>query len=128
MIHLKPGQRLFISKDLMGYADKLDEDGVFPKRLDLLLYGFSYAVTNELPPDEDVSRQELLRAMYLDDAELPVSAVAQWYAKKLDHPLDDESDLLDFICRVGIAGVRELKEKWEGRSKAQIRWSIITSD
>ena len=83
-------------------------------------------MTNELPPDEDISRQELIRAMYLDDAELPVSAIAQWYAKKLDHDVDDESDLLDFICRVGIAGVRELKEKWEGRRKAQIQWSVIS--
>jgi hypothetical protein len=126
MLHLQPGQRLFISEDLIGYADKLDADGVFPRRLDLLLYGFAYAVANELEPAEDVQRHELIRAMYLDDEELPVSAVAQWYNRKLGHdPLDDEQDLLDFTCRVGIAGVRKLRERWEGRSKSQIQWDIM---
>lgn len=126
MLHLQPGQRLFISEDLIGYADKLDADGVFPRRLDLLLYGFAYAVANELKPAENVQRHELIRAMYLDDEELPVSAVAQWYNRKLGYdPLDDEQDLLDFVCRVGIAGVRALRERWEGRSKSQIQWTII---
>jgi hypothetical protein len=126
MLHLQPGQRLFISEDLIGYADKLDDDGVFPRRLDLLLYGFAYAVTNEFEPAEDVQRHELIRAMYLDDDELPVSAVAQWYNRKLGRdPMDDEQELLDFTCRVGIAGVRELKEKWEGRSKSQIQWAVV---
>jgi hypothetical protein len=129
MLHLQPGQRLFISEDLIGYADKLDADGVFPRRLDLLLYGFTYAVANELEPANDVQRHELIRAMYLDDEELPVSAVAQWYNRKLGHdPLDDEQDLLDFTCRVGIAGVRALRERWEGRSKSQIQWDVIRSD
>jgi len=64
--------------------------------------------------------------MYLDDEELPVSAVAQWYNRKLGHdPLEGEQELLDFVCRVGIAGVRELRERWEGRSKSQIQWSVI---
>jgi hypothetical protein len=128
MLHLQPGQRLFISEDLIGYADKLDDDGVFPRRLDLLLYGFAYAVTNELEPAEDVQRHELIRAMYLDDDELPVSAVAQWYNRKLGRdPMDDEQELLDFTCRVGIAGVRELKEKWEGRSKSQVQRIVLAS-
>jgi hypothetical protein len=38
---------------------------------------------------------------------------------------EDEHELLDFICRVGIAGVRALRERWEGRSKSQIQWDII---
>jgi len=75
-----------------------------------------------MKPAEDVQRHELIRAMYLDDEELPVSAVAQWYNRKLGHdPLDDEQDLVNFTCRVGIAGVRALRERWEWRSKSQIR-------
>jgi hypothetical protein len=64
--------------------------------------------------------------MYLDDDELPVSAVAQWYNRKLGRePIDDEQELLEFVCHVGIAGVRELKERWRGRSKSQIQWDTI---
>ena len=127
MIHLDPGQRLFLSEDCIGYADKLKSDGVFTRQVDLLLYGFSYAVNNNLPPAEDTRRHELTRVTSLGEKELPISAVAQWYAENSNHSLEDEQDLLHFICRVGIAGVRALREKWEGRRKLQIQWYIITN-
>jgi len=128
MVHLQGTERLFISEDLIGYADKLTEDGVFSRRLDLLLMGFSHAVTNEIPPvdADEITRHELTRAVSLGNQQLPIEAVAHWYAQKLDREVpEDEHDLLDFICRTGIAGVRKLQEKWEGRSKSQIQWSII---
>lgn len=130
MVHLQGTERLFISEDLIGYADKLTEDGVFSRRLDLLLMGFSHAVTNEIPPvDADaITRHELTRAVSLGDQQLPIEAVAHWYAQKMDREVpEDEHDLLDFICRTGIAGVRELREKWEGRSKSQIQWDMVQS-
>ena len=128
MVHLQGTERLFISEDLIGYADKLTEDGVFSRRLDLLLMGFSHAVTNEIPPvdADEITRHELTRAVSLGDQQLPVEAVAHWYAQKLDRTLpENEHELLDFICRTGIAGVQELRQNWEGRSKSQIQWSII---
>lgn len=128
MVHLQGTERLFISEDLIGYADKLTEDGVFSRRLDLLLMGFSHAVTNEIPPVEadDITRHELTRAVSLGDQQLPIEAVAHWYAQKLGREVpEDEHDLLSFICRTGIAGVQELQEKWEGRSKTQLQWSIL---
>lgn len=130
MIHLQGTERLFISEDLIGYADKLTEDGVFSRRLDLLLMGFSHAVTNEIPPvgTDEITRHELTRAASLGDHQLPVEAVTHWYAQKLDRKVpEDEHDLLDFICRAGIAGVQKLQEKWEGRSKSQIQWEILTT-
>jgi len=128
MVHLQGTERLFISEDLIGYADKLTEDGVFSRRLDLLLMGFSHAVTNEIPPVDagEITRHELTRAVSLGDQQLPIEAVAHWYAQKLDREVpEDEHDLLDFICRTGIAGVQELREKWSGRSKSQIQWDIL---
>jgi hypothetical protein len=124
MIQLQPGQRLFISKDLMGYADKLDADGVFPKRLDLLLYGFAYAIKHDLAPAQEARPQELVRVMYLGDNQLPFTAVAQWYARKIGVSISDEKELLDFLCRVGISGVEALRERWETRRKSQIQLDI----
>ena len=74
----------------------------------------------------EFARHELTRAVSLGDQQLPIEAMAHWYAQKLDREVHkDEHDLLDFICRTGIAGVQELREKWEGRSKSQIQWDII---
>ena len=128
MVHLQGTERLFISENLIGYADKLTEDGVFPRRLDLLLMGFSHAVTNEIPPvdADEITRHELTRAVSLGDQQLPIEAVAHWYAQKLNREVpENEHDLLDFICRTGIAGVHELRKRWDGRSKSQVQFDLI---
>lgn len=126
MIHLQSDQRLSISEDLIGFADRLTTEGTVPRRVDLLLLGFSYAVNNQLRPAEDTKRHELIRVSGLGDAQLVVEAVAQWHARALDlSELADASELLDFIIRVGVAGVRALKERWEGKSKSQIQWDIM---
>jgi len=129
MVHLQGTERLFISEDLIGYSDKLTENGVFSRRIDLLLTGFSHAVTNEVPPVEnsEITRHELTEAIALGNQQLFIEAVAQWYAQKLDQELPETGhELRDFICLTGIAGVQELRDKWEGRSKSQIQWSILT--
>ena len=126
MIHLQSDQRLFISEDLIGFSDRLSNEGTVPRRLDLLLLGFSYAVNNQLPPAEDAKRHELTRVASLGEAQLAVEAVAQWYARALSLPeFADEGELLDFIIRVGVAGVRILRERWEGKSKSQIQWDVM---
>lgn len=131
MVHLQGTERLFINEDLIGYADKLTEDGVFSRRIDLLLMGFSHAVTNEIPPVEnsEITRHELTEAVALGKQQLPIEAVAHWYAQKLHRELPGTGlELRDFICLTGIAGVHELRDRWEGRSKSQIQWSILRDE
>lgn len=126
MIHLQSHQRLFISEDLAGFADHLSNEGTMPRRVDLLLLGFSYAVNNRLLPSEEAKARELTRVASLGEAQLAVEAVAQWYARDLDSPeFADEGELLDFIIGVGVTGVRALKERWEGKSKSQIQWDVM---
>lgn len=126
MIHLQSHQRLFISEDLAGFADHLSNEGTMPRRVDLLLLGFSYAVNNRLSPTEEAKGRELTRVASLGEAQLAVEAVAQWYARALDSSeFTDEGELLDFINGVGVAGVRALKERWEGKSKSQIQWDVM---
>ena len=127
MIHLQSEKRLSISEDLIGFADLLSTEGTVPRRVDLLLLGFSYAVNNQLPPAEDAKRHELIRFSRLgEEAQLAFEVVAQWYARALDFPeFADESKLLDFIIRVGVAGVRALKERWKDKSKSQIQLDVM---
>jgi hypothetical protein len=39
--------------------------------------------------------------------------------------LDGPGSLLDFVCRVGSAGLAALQKQWEGRAKNQIELSIL---
>jgi hypothetical protein len=110
-----------------GFADKMVDDGVYLRRVDLLLLGFAFAVTEKLSPADDVQRHELVRAMGLeDDTRLAVEAAAQWYAKELviDGP-HNERGSLNLLCRMGIAGMRALRRRWEGRTKSQIQFDIM---
>jgi len=127
MLQLRATDHFFIDRDLMGFADKLTEDGVVPRRIDLLLLAFSYAVAEKLPPSQDVKRHEFVRAQILtDDQVLAVSAAAQWYARSsgLDLP-EDERHLMNFVCSAADAGLRVLKERWEGRTKSQLQLDIF---
>lgn len=128
MLHLNPSHKIFISEDLIGYADRLVEERVFPRRIDLLLLGFSYAVNNNIEPATDFKRHELHYTSGIDpDTRLAAEAVAQWYARELGRAdeIDSDRKLLDFICAMGIAGVRALRERWEGKRRSQIQWDIL---
>ena len=85
----------------------------------------------ENPPvdGDEITHHELTRAVNLGDQQLSIEAVTHWYAEKLDHELPgDQYNLLDFICRMGIAGVRKLRERLEGQSKLQTQYNIQKSN
>jgi hypothetical protein len=128
MLHLNPAHKLFISEDLIGYSDKLTEDGTFPRRIDLLLLGFSYAVNERLDPAKEFTRHELHYTSGIDEkTRLTIEAVAQWYARErgMEDRVDTDRQLLEFICGIGITGVKELQRRWEGKRRSQIQWDIL---
>lgn len=132
MLHLNAMDSMYIDEELSGYTKKLVQDGVCEKQVDLLLLGFGYAVRKRIPPAEKIKRHDLLRAGALDkDTRLAIEAVAVWFIRELGQaPIDDGKKLLDFICRVGSAGLKALKIEWEGKGKSQIELAILrmTSD
>ena len=100
---------------------------MFSRQVDLLLHGFGNAVRTRLAPPEKVRRHDLLRAGGIEpDTRLAVEAVAPWCARELElEPPRDSRSLLDFVCRVGSAGVTALQKEWEGRAKSQIELNIL---
>lgn len=125
MIKLDPTKKFFISEDLIGYADKLIKEGTFRRRVDLLLVGFSYAVNNQISPADDYQRHELIYVNNLKEMLLPVEATANWYSRDLGYQLEDDGQLLEFICAVGIAGTRVLQDRWRERRKSQIQFDVL---
>ncbi len=128
MIKLRETDRLYLSPETIGYSDKLKEEGTFSRRVDLLTLGFAYAVRNNFEPAQDIKkREELIAAGSIDeDLRLAIESTATWYSRQRKWELpDSERKLLDFICRLGISGVRALKERWEGKTKSQIHLDII---
>lgn len=126
MIKLDPTKKFFISEDLIGYADKLIEEGTFRRRVDILLVGFAFAVNNQIPPASEYQRHELIYVNNLKDMLLPIEATANWYARELSYSLEDDGQVLEFICAVGIAGTRELQSRWRERRKSQIQWDVLS--
>jgi hypothetical protein len=118
---------VYVAEELSGFTKRLTEDGVVARQVDLLLLGFGFAVRNRIPPPERIRRHDLLRVGALDaDTRLSIEAVATWYARELGlPPLEGERSLLDFICRVGSAGLSTLQTHWEGKAKSQIELAIL---
>jgi hypothetical protein len=127
MVHLDEAANVYISEELAGYAQKLKNDGIVPRQIDLLLLGFAYSVEEGLRPLDKMTRKDMARAIIIDkDARLAVEATAIWYAKQIGMPApDDDKKLLDFVCRLGSVGVQQLQKEWEGKSKSQIALSVL---
>jgi len=127
VIHLKDIDSVYIAEELSGLAKRFVEDGIVGRQVDLLLLGFGHAVRNRISPPAKIKRHDLLRAGGIDpDTRLAVEAVAPWYARELGlAPPSDPRSLLDFICRVGSAGLAELEKQWKGRAKSQIELAIL---
>ena len=127
MIHLDEVDNVYISEELAGYAKKLVQDGVFPRQVDLLLLGFAYAVDKGLKPPDRIPRHDLVRAGSIErDTRLALEATAALYVKQAGaSTIEDEKQLLDFVCRLGSAGVQALQKEWEGKSRSQIDLSVL---
>lgn len=127
MIHLQSNQRLYISEDLRGYVDKLIDDGTVPYAVDFLQLGFAHAVRDGMRPATEFDRHTITtNTDILGNAKLMLEAVAQWYARENElEELENSSELLRFICDLGISGGRALHDQWSGRSKSQIQQYIV---
>jgi hypothetical protein len=127
MLCLESRDSTYIDEQVSGFAKRLVDDGIMLRQSDLLLLGFAYAVRNRIKPQEKIKRHDLLRVAAVDpNMRLAVEAVAPWFARELGiEPPNDSRGLLDFICRVGSAGIAALQKEWEGRAKSQIELSIL---
>lgn len=127
MPKLKDNDSIYVAEELSGFTKRLAADGVVARQVDMLLIGFGYAVSNHIGPVDRMRRHDLVRAGALDDdTRLAIESVAPWYARELGMPaLEDAKSLLDFICRVGSAGVAALQKEWEGRAKSQMELAIL---
>jgi hypothetical protein len=126
MIHLQSNQRLYISDDLRGYVDKLNDDGTITYSVDFLQLGFAYAVNEEIHPPSETNKHELTSVNTLGGKAIVYETIAQWYSRKIygSTPTSSE-ELLSLICGLGVSGGRKLKERWEKKSKSQIRNDIV---
>jgi len=127
MIRLNDSDSTYIDEGVAGFAKRMTEDGILARQVDLLLLGFAYAVQRELTPPTKIKRHDLLRVVALDqDTRLAVESTAHWYARKIgEGELPDAKALLEFICRVGSAGVAALQQEWKDRAKSQIEMQIL---
>jgi hypothetical protein len=127
MIRLNDADSTYIDEAVAGFAGRMVNDGIIARQVDLLLLGFAYAVRNDLVPGAKIKRHDLIRVVALDsETRLAVEATAHWYARKLGEPeMTESKQLLEFICRLGSAGIAALQKEWKDRAKSQIEMQIL---
>jgi len=127
MIRLNDMDSTYIDEAVAGFAKRMADDGILARQVDLLLLGFAYAIQNDIAPTAKIKRHDLVRVGALDpDTRPAVEATAHWYARTLgDAEMTEPKQLLEFIWRVGSAGVAALQKEWKDRAKSQIEMQIL---
>lgn len=122
MIKFAEQDRFFISEDLMGLADKLVEEKTFETRVDFLLYGAAYAISNNILPTTDFKRHYLgmILSSLPSDLKISFEMVIPKYCEEKSITIPSEpKDLMNTVCCLGVEGARKLSDIWKTMSRSQ---------
>lgn len=112
-----------------AYLDVLKKQRVFRRSIDAYTFAAAYAIFKEIEPQELPSqgRQDLVQDLTLldDDVLLSLEAgIAATYKRQGKPEPSDGKELLEILTRYAEAGLKVLKEQWEGKTPSQIQDQI----
>lgn len=127
LIHLQPGDNLYLDEGVAGFTKQLTDDGVVERQVDLLLVGVAYAIREALVPVDTLRRHDLVRVAAIDPTvRLGLEAGLAWYAREqqLVEP-ETPRELLDLLARAGSTALIKLKKDWGALTKGQLRYRLL---
>ncbi len=122
MIKFSEQDRFFISEELIGQADKLVEEKTFETRVDFLLYGAAYAISNNLLPATGFKRHPLGQILSSLPSDLKISfemVISKYCEEKSIAIPSEPKELMNTVCCLGIEGARKLSDIWKTMSRSQ---------
>ena len=117
------------TSEAKGYLDRLKQKGVFDRMIDAYLFAAAYAIKNNLEIFDLPSRgrQALVVDLTLVDKDVLLALAAGIHAIRKRNGQDEPSDseeLLEILTKYAEVGLKELKQKWEGKVGNQIQSKI----
>jgi hypothetical protein len=128
MNRIDPGANIRPTIEAKGYLEHLKNKGIFNRMIDAYLFAAAYGIKNdlEITPLVGSKREDLVMfGIVEEDVRLAVEAGLQIIRKR--NGFFDEIDgkeALELLSQYAEAGLRVLKDRWNGRVKGQIQADI----
>ncbi len=117
-----------VTSKAKGYLDYLKQNRVFARAVDAYAFAAAYALKHckEIPPASRGKRHDLVEVFRLDnDVRLALEAGVHTVLKRNGKPEPKDSrEVLDIVTQYAEAGLKLLKEKWQGKTGLQIQDDI----
>ncbi|NJM62611.1 MAG: hypothetical protein HC849_24290 [Oscillatoriales cyanobacterium RU_3_3] len=128
MKHLDPQATIRPTPEAKGYLDTLKNNGAFGRMVDAYVFAAAYALKNnvEISPVLPRGRQDLVYMGIVDeDVRLALEAGVHTVQKRNGKPEPKDSrEVLEIVMQYAEAGLKLLKERWQGKTGVQIQDDI----
>lgn len=128
MKHIDPQATIRPTPEAKGYLDALKNNGAFGRMVDAYVFAAAYALKNNVEISSVLprGRQDLARMGIVDeDVRLALEAAVHTVQKRNGKPeAKDSGEVLDILTQYAEAGLKLLKERWQGKTGVQIQDDI----
>ncbi|MEG4944570.1 hypothetical protein [Microcoleus sp. F4-D5] len=128
MKHIDPQATIRPTPEAKGYLDTLKNNGAFGRMVDAYVFAAAYALKNnvEISSLPLRRRQDLVYMGIVDEnVRLALEAGVHTVQKRNGKPEPKDSrEVLDFVTQYAEAGLKLLKERWQGKTGVQIQDDI----
>lgn len=128
MQRIEPSLPLRPTLEAKGYLEYLKKQGIFPRMVDGYVFAAAFAMEQDLPilPLSEQERQELVIFGILDeDVRLALEIGVHILCQRRQVILPSSGkEALEIVSQYGEAGLKTLKEQWQGQKKPQIQKNI----
>lgn len=125
MKHIDPKATVRPTPEVKGYLDVLKKNGAFGRAIDAYVFAAAYALKNnaEISKVPSRGRQDLVYIGIVDeDVRLALEAGVHAVLKRNGKPEPKDSrEVLEIVTQYAEAGLKLLKERWEGKTGLQIQ-------
>jgi sulfur transfer complex TusBCD TusB component (DsrH family) len=128
MQRIDPIFKIYASETSRNYLQVLKDNKTFERMVDAYLFAAAFALKEDLSSHGiTISNRGDLIAVSQIDQEVILALTAGIYiiCKKNSYPEPTNGqEVLDMICQYAEVGLRELKERWQGKVSNQIQTDI----
>ncbi|CCI17046.1 conserved hypothetical protein [Microcystis aeruginosa PCC 9807] len=120
--------KIYASETSRNYLQVLKDNKTFERMVDAYLFAAAFAIKQDLSiyGINLSNRQDLINISQIEpEVVLALTAGIYIICKKNSYPQPrDGKEVLDKICQYAEVGLRELKERWQGKVSNQIQADI----
>ncbi|MCT7995930.1 hypothetical protein [Laspinema olomoucense] len=129
MKRFEPKRTIRPTPEAKGYLDVLKKNQTFSRAIDAYVFAGAYAIKKnaDISPVPSQGRQDLIYVGIVDDeVRLALEAGIHTICQRNGQPEPkDSGEAMEIFTQYAEAGIKLLKERWEGKTRGQIQNDIL---